>query len=96
MREERRRLHSRVDLGIAVDTADGVFVPVLRDVTNRDGADLQQGLDHLKEAVRQRSIPPEALRGQTITLSNFGTFGGRYAELYRLQSSGAAPLEEGA
>ena len=29
--------------------------------------------------VRARTIPPEELRGYTITLSNFGTFGGRYA-----------------
>ena len=37
-----RRLHRKIDLGIAVDTEDGLFVPVLRDVANRAAADLRQ------------------------------------------------------
>ena len=41
--------------------------------------DLRQGLNAMREAVQKRTIPPEELRGYTITLSNFGTFGGRYA-----------------
>ena len=76
-----RRLHDRVDVGIAVDTGDGLFVPVLRDVGNREPADLEAGLDRLKDAVRTRRVPPDELRGQTITLSNFGAVGGRFAEL---------------
>lgn len=75
-----RRVLAKIDLGIAVDTPDGLFVPVLRDVAARDGANLRHGLDALKQAVKSRSIPPEELRGYTITLSNFGTFAGRYAD----------------
>lgn len=74
-----RRLLEKIDLGIAVDTGDGLFVPVLRDVGKRAAADLRQGLDAIKEAVRQRSIAPDEMRGYTFTLSNFGTFAGRYA-----------------
>ena len=74
-----RIVHKKIDLGIAVDTRDGLFVPVLRDVAKRDAEDLRRGLDAIKEAVRMRSIPPEEMRGHTITLSNFGTFAGRYA-----------------
>jgi pyruvate dehydrogenase E2 component (dihydrolipoamide acetyltransferase) len=70
----------KIDLGIAVDTAEGLFVPVLRDVGNRDAPDLRRGLDAMKAAVLSRKIPPEELRGYTITLSNFGTFAGRYAD----------------
>ena len=33
--QQGRRLHPKIDLGIAVDTEDGLFVPVLRDVANR-------------------------------------------------------------
>lgn len=76
---EGRRLHSKVDLGIAVDTEDGLFVPVLRDIGNREAADLREGLERMKADIRARSIPPEELRGATITLSNFGTLAGRYA-----------------
>jgi pyruvate dehydrogenase E2 component (dihydrolipoamide acetyltransferase) len=74
-----RRLVQSVHLGIAVDTIEGLFVPVLRDVAGRDSADLLQGLEALKRDVRERSIPPEELRGHTFTLSNYGNIGGRYA-----------------
>jgi len=80
-RDKGRRLHSKVDLGIATDTEDGLFVPVLRDAGGRDDADLRLGLDRMRTDVGARSIPAEELRGQTITLSNFGMFGGRHASL---------------
>jgi len=80
-RDEGRRLHRKVDIGIAMDTPDGLFVPVLRDVGNRDADDLRQGLERMKADVRARSVPAEELRAQTITLSNFGMFGGRHAAL---------------
>lgn len=76
-----RRLHATIDLGIAVDTEDGLFVPVLRDVGNRAPEELQQALARLKEDVQARKVPPSELRGQTITLSNFGTIGGVHASL---------------
>ncbi len=81
MDKQTRQLHAHVDLGIAVDTADGLFVPTLRDVAVRDADSIRAGLERLKQDVLNRSIPPTELRGQTITLSNFGTIGGRYAEL---------------
>lgn len=76
-----RRVHARVDLAIAVDTPDGLFAPVMRDVTGRSTADLRRGLEALKRDVRARSIPIEELRGATITLSNFGMIAGRHAGL---------------
>jgi pyruvate dehydrogenase E2 component (dihydrolipoamide acetyltransferase) len=80
-RDAGRRLHEKVDLGIAMDTEEGLFVPVLRDVGARSEADLRRGLERMKTDVRARSVPLEELRGQTITLSNFGMFGGRHAAL---------------
>lgn len=76
-----RRLMDRVDLGIAVDTEGGLIVPVLRNVAAREVTDLRTGLDRLRRDVIARSIPPEELRGATITLSNFGMIGGRFANL---------------
>ncbi len=76
------RTLKKIDLGIAVHTEDGLFVPVLRDIANRDAADLRRGIDALQRDVVARNIPLEELRGATITLSNFGAFGvGRFAEL---------------
>ncbi|MGK9167696.1 2-oxo acid dehydrogenase subunit E2 [Inquilinus limosus] len=76
-----RRLLSRIDIGIAVDTGDGLIVPVLRDVSGRTAGDLRAGLDRLRADAAARSIPLEELRGATITLSNFGMIGGRFASL---------------
>jgi pyruvate dehydrogenase E2 component (dihydrolipoamide acetyltransferase) len=74
-----RRVLEHIHLGVAVDTPDGLFVPVLRDVGNRTPEDLRAGLERLRRDVVARTIPPEELRGYTFILSNFGTFGGRYA-----------------
>ncbi|BAL25591.1 dihydrolipoamide acetyltransferase family protein [Azoarcus sp. KH32C] len=74
-----RRVLTKIDVGIAVDLPDGLFVPVLRDVANRDAADLRRGLDNMRAAIASRKMPPEELRGNTITLSNFGMLGAKYA-----------------
>jgi pyruvate dehydrogenase E2 component (dihydrolipoamide acetyltransferase) len=66
-------------VGIAVDTPEGLFVPVLRDVNHRTMVDLRKGLKNLREAVATRKIPPTEMQGATITLSNFGTMTGQYA-----------------
>ncbi|TVT85166.1 dihydrolipoamide acetyltransferase family protein [Pseudomonas sp. H3(2019)] len=71
--------HGTLDLGIAVDTPDGLFVPVLRDVGNRSSADLKEGVTRLRADVKARSIPAKEMMGATLTLSNFGTLFGRYA-----------------
>jgi len=76
-----RRLIKRIDIGIAVDTEGGLIVPVLRNVGERDARDLRAGLDRLRADAAARSIPPEELRGATVTLSNFGMIGGRFANL---------------
>jgi len=75
-----RRLIKKVDLGLAMDTAEGLFVPVLRDVQHQSSGSLREQINQLKLKVQQRTIPPEDLRGYTFTLSNFGRFAGRYAD----------------
>lgn len=75
---ETLRVIDKVDLGIAVDTPDGLFVPVLRAITTRPLDDLRDGLEHLRADVRSRTIPPQEMTGATITLSNYGTIAGRY------------------
>jgi len=78
---ETRVLHRQVDLGIALDTGEGLFTPVLRDAGRRSDDELRRMLETLKAEVAQRSLAHDALVGQTITLSNFGMHGGRFAEL---------------
>lgn len=74
-----RVLHKHIDLGVAVDTEKGLFVPVLRNITGRSREDLREGLNRLRADVKARTIPPSELQGATLTLSNFGTIAGRYA-----------------
>jgi len=74
-----RHLLERIDVGIAADLPEGLFVPVLRNVGQRDAADLRAGLDRMRADVLARTIAPEEMRGNTITLSNFGMIAGRYA-----------------
>jgi pyruvate dehydrogenase E2 component (dihydrolipoamide acetyltransferase) len=76
---ESRRLFEHVDVGIAVDTADGLLVPVIRDVNRRPAAELRVDLDRLKREARDRTIRSEELRNFTFMLSNFGMMAGRYA-----------------
>ncbi|PWK85795.1 dihydrolipoamide acetyltransferase family protein [Fulvimonas soli] len=74
-----RTLHPHVDIGIAVDTDDGLFVPALRNADMLDGAGIRTAIQRLRAQVEDRTIPASELSGYTISLSNFGMFAGRYA-----------------
>ena len=74
-----RTLHPQVDIGIAVDTDDGLFVPALRNADILDARGVREGVNRLRAQVEDRSIPASELSGYTISLSNFGMFAGRYA-----------------
>ena len=74
-----RTLHPQVDIGIAVDTDDGLFVPALRNADILDARGIREGINRLRVQVEDRSIPASELTGYTISLSNFGMFAGRYA-----------------
>jgi len=74
-----RKVMPQVHLAIAVDTSDGLIVPVLRDVGAQSTDQLREALNGLKERTRTRTVTPEEMRDYTFTLSNFGTMAGRYA-----------------
>ena len=76
---QTRKLIARVDVAMAVDTAEGLIVPVLRDVGNRSPAELRNDVARLKAAAQSRTLTPEDLKDFTVMLSNFGTIAGRYA-----------------
>jgi pyruvate dehydrogenase E2 component (dihydrolipoamide acetyltransferase) len=76
---QSRTLFEQIDVGIAVDTIDGLLVPVIRHVEKRTPAQLRAELDRLKRAARDRTVGSEELRNFTFMLSNFGSMAGRYA-----------------
>jgi pyruvate dehydrogenase E2 component (dihydrolipoamide acetyltransferase) len=67
------------NIGIAVDTTDGLMVPVLRDVARKSVLELVEELDRMGERARARTITLEEMRGSTFTITNYGHFGGTYA-----------------
>jgi pyruvate dehydrogenase E2 component (dihydrolipoamide acetyltransferase) len=77
--QQTRRLMPRVDVGMAVDSPDGLLVPVVRDVGGRSAADVRADVDRLKRTARDRTVAAEDLRDFTFMLSNFGMIAGRYA-----------------
>jgi len=68
-----------VALGLAMDSDDGLFVPVIKNADTRDTQSIREDIERFKAQVTDRSVPQDDLKGATITLSNFGTFAGRYA-----------------
>jgi 2-oxoisovalerate dehydrogenase E2 component (dihydrolipoyl transacylase) len=74
-----RRIFHHIQVGIAVDTREGLLVPVIRDVGTLDAAGLRAEIDRLKAGARARSLPATDLRDFTFMLSNFGVLAGRYA-----------------
>lgn len=74
-----RMIHKNMHVGMAVDTADGLFVAALRQVNQLDRQQLRGEINRLRDNAANRSIPPEDLKDYTIILSNFGKFAGRYA-----------------
>ena len=70
--------HRGVHLGIAVDTAHGLVVPVVRDAHRAAPVALAAKIGELAEAAAQRTIDVADLQGGTFTISNLGSFGIEY------------------
>lgn len=73
-----RQFVTEVNIGMAVDSEEGLFVPVLRSVETKSGIELREMINRYKVSVKDRSIPASDMQGATVTLSNFGTIAGRY------------------
>lgn len=69
-------LHGARDIGIAVDTEDGLLVAVIKDAVGMGVLDLATEISRLGDGARNRSLSPGELTGQTFTVSNIGAVGG--------------------
>jgi pyruvate dehydrogenase E2 component (dihydrolipoamide acetyltransferase) len=74
-----RQLESRVDIAMAVDTGEGLIVPVIRGVERMALDEVRAAVAQIKEATLDRTVAREDMVNYTITLSNFGMLAGRYA-----------------
>jgi pyruvate dehydrogenase E2 component (dihydrolipoamide acetyltransferase) len=69
-------VHGSHDIGIAVDTPDGLLVAVIRDADTKGVLELATEVARLGEGARERTLSPDELTGQTFTVSNIGAVGG--------------------
>jgi len=69
-------LKNYVHIGVAVDTAGGLLVPVIRDCDTRGVESLAVELNATAEKTRERRITPADMEGGTFTISNLGGIGG--------------------
>jgi pyruvate dehydrogenase E2 component (dihydrolipoamide acetyltransferase) len=66
----------RYDLGVAVQTEQGLVVPVVHDCDTRSLEELRADVDLLAEGAREGTLKPEQLRGSTFTVTSAGKLAG--------------------
>ena len=64
-----------IHLGMAVDTENGLLVPVLRDIAKLSLQEIANRFRDLTERARTKRLTPDELRGGTFTISSLGSFG---------------------
>ncbi len=64
------------NIGVAVDTENGLLVPVIRDVEKKSIVELSQELTAVAERARQRKLDSKDITGGTFTITNLGGIGG--------------------
>jgi pyruvate/2-oxoglutarate dehydrogenase complex dihydrolipoamide acyltransferase (E2) component len=67
------------NIGIAVDTPEGLIVPVLKDADRKDMVTLAAEVADLAERARSRRLTLDELKGGTCTITNIGPLGGVFA-----------------
>ena len=68
----------RYDLGVAVQTENGLVVPVVRSCDSRSVEEVRAEVDRLAEAARAGTLEPEELRGSTFTVTSAGKLAGLF------------------
>jgi pyruvate dehydrogenase E2 component (dihydrolipoamide acetyltransferase) len=64
------------NLGVAVDTPDGLVVPVIKDVDRKGILELSQELGNVSQRMREGRITPADIQGGTFSISSLGGIGG--------------------
>lgn len=67
-----------VNIGFAVDTERGLFVPNIQNADKKNIIDIAVELSDISERTRNKKITPDELKGSTFTVSNLGGIGGTY------------------
>ncbi|MBI5639711.1 MAG: 2-oxo acid dehydrogenase subunit E2 [Nitrospirae bacterium] len=67
------------NIGVAVDTPDGLMVPVIKEPAKKTIRELAAEIQALGVKARERKIKLEEMKGGTFTITNYGHFGGTFA-----------------
>ncbi len=67
-----------INIGFAVETEEGLLVPVIKNVADKSLLDLAVELQELSDRARSRKIDLADLKGNSFTITNLGSIGGRY------------------
>ena len=65
-----------IHIGVAVDTPDGLIVPVVRDVLDKGLRDIAAEVEDLSNAARSKKLTPDQISGASFTVSSLGRLGG--------------------
>jgi pyruvate dehydrogenase E2 component (dihydrolipoamide acetyltransferase) len=63
------------NVGIAVDTPEGLLVPVIKDANKKGILDIAREIQELSKGAKNRNIPLEKLQNGTFTITNYGALG---------------------
>ena len=67
------------NIGVAVDTPDGLMVPVIKGVNKKTILELASEIQGLSQKAKERKVKLEDIKGSTFTITNYGHFGGTFA-----------------
>ncbi len=90
--KQHRQLNAQIDLendrmiyknyyniAIAIDTPEGLVVPVIKDADNLSILEIAQKITALSDKAKARKLTIEEMKDGTFTLTNYGSIGGMYA-----------------
>ncbi|MFH1520577.1 MAG: dihydrolipoamide acetyltransferase family protein [Candidatus Micrarchaeota archaeon] len=72
-------IKKQINIGIAVETPEGLMVPVIKNIDKKSIVEIAQEIEHLAAAARDRKIKLEDIKGGTFTITNVGSVGGFYS-----------------
>jgi len=78
LEENAMRLHDNINIGIAVDTKEGLLVPVIKDVQNKSILSVAKELVDLASAARDKKITAAQMQAGTFSITNIGSLGGEF------------------
>ena len=79
LENDRMIYKNRYNIGIAVDTTEGLVVPVIKDADRLSILQIAQKIAEFSEKARDRKLTMDDMKDGTFTLTNYGSIGGIFA-----------------